>query len=106
MSPQSGLYWLFATVVWNGQTAQEMALSSTDISAPVLKIIRNHVKYNNTDTLSRDFVRLLTIGQVMTSSMSFATIGNSSIGSSWGGGGFLLENIMSPFASIVIEISV
>ena len=84
MFPQSGLHWLFATVVWNGQTAQKMALASTDISAPVLKIIRNHVKYNNTDTLSQDFVRLLTIGQVMTSSTSFATIGDSSIGSSWG----------------------
>ena len=97
-TPQRGYYWLFATVVWDGKTPAEFTLLSSDLSAPLPQILRNHTYYNNYDTNSRDFIRHLNTGQVITSSSLYNTFADSTIGTSWGG--FMLDNILPQLVSI------
>ena len=93
--PHSGFYWLFATIVWDGNTFAEFSLLNT--SAPVPRIVRNHTTFSDYDTLSRDFIRQSNTTQVMTSSTLYNTFGNNTIGTAWGG--FMLDSIMRPLVS-------
>ena len=95
--PQEGLYWLFLTVVWNGETPAEFSLMGTGSAAPIPKIIRRHTKYRIVDSISRDFVRQLSTSHVLTTATLYGTYGSALLGSSWGG--FLLDTIMRPLVS-------
>ena len=106
--PQSGFYWLFATIVCLGTNPAEFAILSNDLSFPKTTVFRQNTRYRNYDTLSRTFIRYLTTKQTMTSSMRYPTASNGSAlamaVSAWGG--FLLNSIMKPLVSHHILLQV
>ena len=97
--PKTGLYWLFYTVVWNGQTFANFTVQGTNL-VPIMSIRRLHTDYNNIDTISRDKILNLTLNRQLTVSSSYPIFGNSSFGSSWGA--FFLENLMSSFIAFEV----
>lgn len=94
---QSGVYWIFMTVVWDGTTYAEFNLNGLGTTYPTPSVNRANIYSNNYDTTSRDFIRLLNQSQVLSTQSLYPTWADSITGSAWGL--FQIDNLMSPVVS-------
>ncbi len=97
---QSGIYWIFMTVVWDGTTYAELDLNGLDAIYPRPTVFRQHTAFGNYDTSSRDYIRVVNKSQVLSTQSVYPTWANNITGTSWGA--FQIDNIMSPVVSICI----
>ena len=97
--PRTGLYWLFYTVFWDGMTFANVTVLGTNQS-PILSMRRLHTVYDKYDTISRDKILNLTLHQQLTVSSSYPTVGNYTMGSSWGA--FLLDHLLSSYIAFEV----
>lgn len=90
--PKTGIYWFFYTVVWDG-AVNYAHYSVTGLSTAAARIFRNHTVFNGYDTISRDAIRNVTIGQTLSVTSLHPLFADATTGSAFGG--FLLDTLMS-----------
>jgi hypothetical protein len=93
---QSGIYWIFMTVVWNGVTWSDFDLNGLN-SNPQLTVFRQHTTFNSYDTLSRDFIRQVNSNQILSTQSQYPTWADNTTGTSWGA--FQIDNLMTQTVS-------
>lgn len=98
--PQTGYYWFFLTVVWDGSTFSEYDVGTFN-DGPPAQVFRQHYTFNGYDCQSRDFIRQVNQGQISSASSVYPTWADTSTGSSVGA--FQIDNIMSPVVSVCIH---
>jgi hypothetical protein len=93
---QSGIYWIFMTVVWDGLTWSGFNLNGLN-SNPQPTVFRQHTMFNSYDTLSRDFIRQVNSSQVLSTQSQYPTWANNMTGTAWGA--FQIDNLMTQTVS-------
>ena len=102
--PQSGLYWMFYTVVLSNDTtnAANFTIIGTNSSVST-GLYRLSYRYSAMDVVSRDHLLFLTKGKQLTMFSGFPLYGDKTMGSSWGG--IRLDALMFPLVAFEVLCS-